>query len=98
MRPSHKPKQRRARANRPAPVNSRRTEALLPESRGSKLYTGFPTAFWRFRTDGLPLKGGAMYTPCFGGSSAERKDISLGFSKRLDGLKSCRRSCVIFAS
>ena len=54
---------------------------MLPESRGSKLFTGFPTAFWRSRTDGLSLKGGAMYTPWFGGSSAERKDISPGFQR-----------------
>src|SRR5579864_1785165 len=66
----------------PAPVNSRRTEALLPKSRGSKLVTGFPAAFWRFRADGLPLKGGAMYTPCFVGSSGGRKDISRGFQSR----------------
>jgi hypothetical protein len=80
MRHLHAPKQKRARAIWACPGEFAEDLRLYcPKSRGSKLFTGSPTAFWRTRADGLPLKGGAMYTPCFGGSSAGSKDISRSF-------------------
>ena len=90
MRPSHEPKQKPAPANGPAPGEVAEDSG---ESRGSTLLTGFPTAFWRFRTDGLPLKGRAMYSAGFGVSSAEVRIFQRG-ENRLDLKCEARASTV----